>query len=425
MSLRRLGFWAALIFMLVSVGQIHEMIPGLKYFKLGSLTTIILYVGVVLELRNLKWSPMIFWRVLFFLSLLPGIYFGFDRGIVLQTTKEEFVMVFAFFLGAIIFFRTIEDFRKIQMSFIWLAVPLSLWALSHNGRGPGMLGDENDIALMLVMLLPFPFFKLFEKMSPRAFVMYLGIFFTILAGIAATISRGGMVGSMVVLGGCWLKSRYKTSTMVIMVLLLVAVVALGPDKLVSEFESISDTHETTADQRIYYWGVSWEMFQQRPVFGVGAKAWGSAVWSGLVSRHGRGFHNMTPHSIYFQLLSELGAFGVITWLGVLVCCGFCFRAILPGRLREQASAAMLNNLSPTFVHEVQERQKFMSNFGVALGVGMLGYLASGAFLSFVFYPMFTTFAALLQASRDTWDRELQILKFINRGGDAPSVPSST
>ena len=210
--------------------------------------------------------------------------------------------------------------------------------------------------------------------------------------------------------------------MVIIVLLLAAVVALGPKKLTSEFESISDTHETTADQRIYYWGLSWDMFVQRPVFGVGAKSWGSAAWSGLVSRHGRGFHNMTPHSIYLQLLSELGAVGVITWLGVLVCCFLCFRDILPDRLRRQANAAMLDHLGPTFIREIQERQKFMSNFGLALGIGLLGYLASGAFLSFVFYPMFTTFAALLQASKDTWERELQLLKLINRGGNGHALP---
>ena len=167
-----------MILLLINMGQIHEMIPGLKYLKLGSLCTTALYVLVLMEVRTLKWSPMIIWRLLFFLSLFPGIYFGYDRGMVLQTIKDEFVIVFAFFFGAILFFRSIEDLRKVQMAFIWLCIPLSLWALTHSGRGPGMLGDENDVALVLVMLLPFPFFKLFEKMTPKAFAMYLSISFS-------------------------------------------------------------------------------------------------------------------------------------------------------------------------------------------------------------------------------------------------------
>ena len=414
MNLRRIGFWAAFVFMLVSVGQVHEMIPGMKYLKLGSLATVVLYVLVLMEARNLKWSPMVISRLLFFLAILPGLAFGFNRGAIFIGVKSEFSLVFAFFLGGILFFRTMNDLRRIQSALIGLAAVLSLWAITHSGRGPGLLGDENDIALFLVMLLPFPFFKMLEKLNLRGFVMYLLIFFSTLAGIASTLSRGGMVGTVVVLSACWLKTRYKISTIVVVVLMLVAVLAVSPAKLTSEFESITDTHETTADERLFYWGLSWQMFEARPVFGVGARAWGDAAWSGLVNTGGRKFANMTPHSIYFQLISELGLAGLIAWLGLVVSCIFSFRSLLSGNLKRQMSTEIRNNANPLFVRELDERQKFFSNFGLALGIGLLGFMASGAFLSVLFYAMFTTFACILQATKDTWDRDLQILKIVNR-----------
>lgn len=413
MNLRRIGFWTAFIFMLISVGQVHEMIPGLKYLKLGTITTTLLYILVIVELRNMKWSPVVIWRLLFFLAMLPGLIFGYNRGIIFIGVKNEASLVLAFFLGGILFFRTMNDLRKIQSAFIALAAALSLWAITHSGQGPGLLGDENDVALVLVMLLPFPFFKMLEKLSVRSFAMYLLIFFCTLAGIASTLSRGGMVGTVAVLSACWLKTRYKISTIVVLVLLLVSVVAIGPAKLTSEFESISDTHETTADERLFYWGLSWKMFEARPIFGVGARAWGDAAWSGLVNTGGRKFSNMTPHSIYFQLISELGLAGIIPWLGIVLSCFFGFRYLLPENLNRQMGVELLHNRDPVFVKQLEDRRKFFSNFGLALGVGLLGYLASGGFLSVLFYAVFTTFVCVLQAARDTWDRELQLLKFAN------------
>ena len=421
MNLRRIGFWTAFIFMLISVGQVHEMIPGLKYLKLGTITTTILYILVIVELRNMKWSSVVIWRLLFFLAMLPGLIFGFNRGAIFIGVKNEASLVLAFFLGGILFFRTMNDLRKIQSAFIVLAAALSLWAITHSGRGPGLLGDENDVALVMVMLLPFPFFKLLEKLSLRGFVIYLLIFFCTLAGIASTLSRGGMVGTLVVLAACWLKSRYKISTIVVLFLLVAVVVVFGPNNessrkgvsLVSEFQTISDTHETTADERLFYWGLSWKMFEARPIFGVGARAWGDAAWSGLVNTGGRKFSNMTPHSIYFQLISELGLAGIIPWLGIVLSCFFGFRYLLPENLNRQMGVELLHNTDPLFVKQLEDRRKFFSNFGLALGIGLLGFLASGAFLSVLFYAVFTTFVCVLQAARDTWDRELQILKFAN------------
>lgn len=441
MTLRKIGFWTALVFLLVSMGQIHEMLPVLKIFKLGALTTFLLYPLILIEIRHLKWSRMLIWRFLVYFSLFPGLFFGYNAGATLKIIKNGFPEMFAFFLGGLLFFRTLEDFKKIETALIALAVALSLWGLTHAGRGPGMLGDENDLAIVLVMLLPFPFFKLFNKMNGRDFTIYLGIFFITLAGIASTISRGGMIGTLVVLGAGWIKSRHKVVAIVLMVLLVTSVVLLSPGgrekthssvangngTIVSEFTSIGDVHGGTADERIFYWGLSWQMFKSLPLFGVGADSWGSAAWSGLVQTGGRRFTNMTPHSVYFQVLSELGLVGTIAWIGFLISCVLCFLSLTPGRLQKQASIAMAENLNPDFIRQIEARRKFLANFALSLGIGLLGFLASGSFLSVLYYPMLGSFACLMQAAKESWDRDLRLFKIVNQHGNgraAVPVPAA-
>ncbi len=362
------------------------------------------------------------------LLAFPGLFFGYNAGATLKIIKNGFPEMFAFFLGGLLFFRTIDDFRKLQTAFIMLAVALSLWGLAHAGQGPGMLGDENDLAIVLVMLLPFPFFKLFDKMSGRDFAIYLTVFFITLAGIASTISRGGMVGTLIVLAVGWIKSRHKVLAILLMVVLLTAVVVISPGgrnkthssvangsgTIITEFTSISDVHGGTADERIFYWGLSWQMFKALPIFGVGADSWGSAAWSGIVHTGGRRFHNMTPHSVYFQVLSELGLVGAVAWLGLLVSCVFCFLSLTPKRLKREAAIAIAQGLNPDFIRQIEERRKFLANFALSLGVGLVGFVASGSFLSVLYYPMLGSFACLLQASKETWERDLRIFKILTQ-----------
>jgi O-antigen ligase len=433
MSSRKVGFWVAFAFMLVSLGRIHEIIPGLSGMMLGGLTTLILCALVAMESPHLKWNRVLVWRILFFLSLLPGLAIGYDHKATLLIVRSEFASTFAFFLGGLLFFRTVSDLRKLQNALIVICAVFSLWMLAHNGHGPGLLEDENDAALAVVMLLPFPLFKLFEKIRPVWFTANLLIFFAALAGIGSTISRGGMLGALTVLGACWFRSRHKSPTLVILVLLVAAVIVLAPEKgnvhhqasLVQEFSTISDTHEETADERLWFWSLSRKIFMEKPVFGVGANAWGTSILHGVVSTDGRELHNNTTHSVYYQALSELGLFGTITWLGLLASCLFCFRDILPNRLRREAGLAMAGVTDPRMIREIQERQKFFSNFGLALGIGLLGFLVSGTFLSVLYYPQFCTFACLLQASKESWRRELALftvlgLRAENRGRATPS-----
>lgn len=130
-----------------------------------------------------------------------------------------------------------------------------------------------------------------------------------------------MVGILPTLLLIWFRSKKKLISLILLCIVGTIVVLNAPEKLVSEFASISDTEGGTAGTRRYYWELSIEMFKRKPILGVGPHCWGNAIWSGLVPTN-KTVRNATPHSVYFQLISEMGAVGTFLWVGLLLSAFF-------------------------------------------------------------------------------------------------------
>lgn len=416
MSTSRMGFWALVAYLLIDFGQVHRMIPGFAHLMPGAITTAILLVLVALEApRALNapggtWiRPVLIWRVLFLGAIATGLILAVTQGRALMVLKTELPRFLTAFLGACIFIRRTEDLRVLQNMFIGVAFLLSGWVVTHHGHGPGLYIDENDAALVLVMLLPFSCLKVFADGGGgvRKAAVPLGVFFFTLCAIGLTLSRGGMVGTIPALGFCWLKSRNKAVSLVLGGMALVVAVFFAPSNFTKEFESISDTHENTAEARRYYWDLSVQMFEKKPVFGVGAMCWGNALYSGLLPSPDRRAH-MTPHSIYFQLLSELGLVGVFCWMGFLTASFRELRDLRGSRLERGAALVLGPDPDPGALRRMAGNIRFIRHFSACLAIGIAGYLVSGGFLSVLFYPGMALFAALAQASGRVWRTELLI-----------------
>ena len=413
MNTYRLGFWTWLAYLLIDFGQVHRMIPGFSHLMLGALATVVLIALVLTELpRGLSapgggWlRPLVVWRARFIFAIATGLILAVTQGRALLVLKTELPRFFAAFLGAVLFLRSLADLRVVLNSMLAMAFMLSVWTISHHGHGPGLYKDENDVALVLVMLLPFPFLRIFAPDSkPVARLVSVFIFALTLCAIGITLSRGAMVGSIPALIFCWLKSRQKVLSLGLGAMALVLAVLFAPSNFKKEFESIGDTHESTAEARRYYWDLSAQMFPHRPIFGVGAGCWGNALYSGLFATADRRAH-MTPHSIYFQGWTELGLFGMFCWFG-FVAAGFREARSL-GRSKLVAGMALAagDDPDPVVLARLRATTDFLGPFASCLIIGMIGYLVSGAFLSVIFYPGLALFAAIAQASAAVWRREM-------------------
>ena len=228
--------------------------------------------------------------------------------------------------------------------------------------------------------------------------MPLGVFFITLTAIGLTLSRGGMVGSIPALAFIWFKSRNKAVSLVLGIIVLAGALMFAPAKFKSEFISIADAKESTADSRRYFWDLSVQMFEKRPVFGVGAMCWGNALYSGMLPIPDRRAH-MTPHSIYFQLLAELGLVGVFCWMGFMTASFRELRGLRRNRLEAGATMVLGDDPDPRDARDMALLIRKLRYFAAALAIGIVGYLVCGAFLSVLFYPGIALFAALAQACR--------------------------
>ncbi|HKP97268.1 MAG TPA: O-antigen ligase family protein [Fibrobacteria bacterium] len=431
MSTYRMGFWALMAYLLVDFGQVHRMIPGFSHLMPGAITTAVLLALVALEApRGLNapggtWlRPVVVWRVLFLGAVATGLLLAVTQGRALMVLKTEAPRFLTAFLGACLFIRRVEDLRALQNMFIGVAFLISAWVVTHHGHGPGLYIDENDAALVLVMLLPFSCLKVFagEGGGLRRIALPLGVFFFTLCAIGLTLSRGGMVGTIPALAFCWLKSRNKALSLAVGGLVLGAALVFAPSNFKTEFESIGDTHENTAEARRYYWDLSVQMFEKRPVFGVGAMCWGNALYSGLLPSPDRRAH-MTPHSIYFQLLSELGLVGVFCWMGFLTATFRELRELRGARLERGAALVLDPSGDPAALARMAGAIRSLRHFSACLAIGIAGYLVSGGFLSVLFYPGLALFAALAQASGRVWRMEL-LVAAVRSQSAAPAASGS-
>jgi hypothetical protein len=115
---------------------------------------------------------------------------------------------------------------------------------------------------------------------------------------------------------------------------------------------------------------------------------------------------MTPHSIYFQLLAELGLVGTFLWMGWLSATVLGLRSLRADRLNAEAGLVLASDPDPRSLGRLRKDLLFMRSFVPALAIGIVGYLVCGAFLSVLYYPGLPLFAALVQASREAWRNEL-------------------
>ena len=266
---------------------------------------------------------------------------------------------------------------------VWLVIHilLAIYVLFHNGRGPGgFLGDENDLALTLVMVIPLSAVMYFHKgVSIKQKFFYVVISILCVIGVISSMSRGGFVGLASIAILFWWFSHHKIKRLFQVISLVILfgypVHQLVPDSYKAEVSSISDTSDKTRNSRFFYWGLGWQMFLDNPILGVGAMNYG---WN--VAEYQMNLEDFDPderrllggraaHSLYFTLISELGAMGAIIY--VLIVIGVLKR---------------LNRIV-----ELGKQSEYFYNVALmarGLKVSLFAFFITGTFISVLYYPPF-------------------------------------
>jgi len=195
-------------------------------------------------------------------------------------------------------------------------------------RAWGIFHDPNDLALMLVAMLPFLFVAVRDRNS-GAHTRFLAAvtIVPLLWCIYLTNSRGGwlalgaMVAAFVLLG-----ARNKAFGIIVAVLALGALVVLGPSRI-----GTISSEEGSARGRIAAWGTGNRMLKRWPLFGAGKGRFTE------FSSDSRAAHNS-----FVNCWAELGLFGYFFWLALIMATlkdGYRLSRLNPELLMDTAPGA--------------------------------------------------------------------------------------
>lgn len=378
-------FWFVMLYFLVDFGRPQDWVPPLGALRPG---VIVLGGGILaLYLRRKEIIvPMRAKLIFVFVALMAlGTPLATNRYWAYIQTKDLALFVCGAVLPLMNFVETGSRMRRLINFIVLIHIPLAFYCITHRGFGIGsFLGDENDFCLALNVILPYTFFSLYVARNAAHKVYLVATLGLLLFTITTTMSRGGFVGVVAVAIACWLVSPRKILSLVGMAVLAVTVLSFVPDSYWDEMKTIetSTENDDTGAQRLYLWGMGWEMFKDNPILGVGPTnfQWNSYKYESA-EQAAKGLHiwGKGAHSLYFTLLPEMGLAGLGLFLTILVVGlrdNLRVRRTYKRLVKQKAPPALLERLYPLTV------------YSRANDVAVLAYLVTGAFLSVLYYPYF-------------------------------------
>jgi len=396
----KIGFGLVLLSLLFEFGRPQDMFPPLKVVPIPSLLDISLALAVFVSGSG-KYSntQTRLWMVLLAFMAM-WVPFANNNFWALMVFKDM-TLYFFFYLGIVTFVNTTS--RMQTLIFVWLGVHLVLAVngILHQGRGVGgWLGDENDFGMEMNVAIPVAFFMSQGAMGKGNKLIYVGSLGLFVMALVATSSRGGFLGLLAVGAYCWLFSSRKLMSLFLGVCLVGLVLVAAPQEYWDRISTITDdktTESGTAGQRMFTWGIGWEMFLANPILGVGQGnfAWTIGEYLGGRTWQTKSLAGRQAHSLYFTLLPELGLVGVLI-----------FGSMVYFNLRDARIKVLSSWSGPSRKVDRANDPQFARAvlFGKAISGGMIGYLATSAFISTLYYPTFWIMMALAVALRNTTER---------------------
>jgi probable O-glycosylation ligase (exosortase A-associated) len=201
----------------------------------------------------------------------------------------------------------------------------------HTVLGPAgtMIGDRNHLSTALALTLPLLYY-LFQQSSHRLVRLgFLGAFVLVALAIAGSGSRGGFIALAVVSAWLVMTSRKRWSALALLAVMAVAFVNLAPEQWFSRLSTIEEAGEDASFMgRVIAWQISSAIALDNPVFGGGFHAvqiqgiWdqfkGAPSLLGFLNLPVPEFTAKAAHSIYFEVMGDMGFVGLFIFLGILL-----------------------------------------------------------------------------------------------------------
>lgn len=256
-------------------------------------------------------------------------------GISYSVVKTKTFSTFRGHLGYFILFACLYQFisteKKLRLFLIaalatdFIIILLNIGQLTSGMRAGQIdaayfLGDGNDFAWSLAIVLPFALYFILNR---GIFSKVWGIIAAppLLFGIVMTMSRGAflaVLGSFLYFA---LWTRRKIATIIVLAVIALGTVLCAPHLFWNRMDPSNYMEGSSASGRLQAWKAATQMAIDHPL-GVGAGNFQSVYgrfyverFSGPIEWAARRW--ISPHSIYFSMLAEYGFLGMVLLLAII------------------------------------------------------------------------------------------------------------
>ncbi len=380
-------FIGIVVFLIVEYLQPGFRIPALAVVRPALVVAGSLLLGWILNAMQHRVKLVANWQVksyiVFFVMSAASAFGAISVGMVGQTliTMAKSLAVF-FVVYSIV--NTVDKLRRLIWTYVVLHLILAALALplffttgdrNFGDLGGGFLGDENDSAMALVIMIPYAYFMISETKSKLFRVILALGSLASSASVLFSFSRGAFVGFCTMVGYVWSKSTRKGAAAAALVVMLGVLFVAMPAEYWDRIESVKDYNtEGSAQGRIDAWRGGLRMLAASPLTGAGLGNFNRTYGSRYNTISTRW---TAAHSLYVQFIGELGVPGVIFLVTTIILTFRGFRRVRHG---------CRNDDDP-------DRRSLLT-IARAGECGFATYLVTTAFLNSMAYPHLWHFGAI-------------------------------
>ncbi|HVS83793.1 MAG TPA: O-antigen ligase family protein [Pyrinomonadaceae bacterium] len=316
--------------------------------------------------------------LLFCLTGLLSIPLAIDPAQAWHEFSDTFIRCIVIFVVMVNVVRTEKRLNGLLLLALATGIWLSLGAINDyrlglmtvegyraGGRGGGIFGNSNDMALFLVTIVPIAIALLLSSRSLARKFLFGGCAVLMVSGIVLTYSRGGFIGLLVALTfSAWKAGQRRRLEIVVVGFLIVAAfLALVPGYalrlasiLVPSLDPLGSSEARSGELvRSLYVAI------RHPIFGIGMGNYAPEM----------SYRGLVTHNSYTQVAAEMG-------MAALVC--YTMFIVTPlkklGQIAREAFGAKANS--------------HFYYLAVGLQASLVGYMvcsffASVAYLWYVYY----------------------------------------
>lgn len=277
---------------------------------------------------------------------------------------------------------------------------------AHLSQGNIKLGDRNHTAVMTVMIMPILLYLYQYAQSRLAKFGYIAVLVVNILSVISTQSRAGLLTLIALAMWVVFHSRRKVVGSLMILVVVMGVIAVAPDSWTNRMDTIKSADEDGSFMgRVMAWKRGSAIALENPMFGGGFHSvQAPSIFDYYRYKQGLlGFvdtpvqsYAAAAHSIYFEVMGDLGLMGFFIFLAILI--------------NAFVTRSAINRMAKSSHVDV----RWATDLATLMAGGLLAYMVGGASISAGYFEMPYTMVMLMAVLKRQVDLEIHGPKPVRR-----------